>query len=132
MLEGMLGILGMLGQVVGLLGIIAEMNSTLLIVVMFVFMIIAYKVFQYMLRILFTAAIFGAFPFVANYVLGMSIPITLGSVLNYAMLGVTLFFAYASIRTCIRITKFVLRPFKGFFEKKKETVVIREIEREKK
>ena len=131
MIDGLFGgVLGMFGQAIGLLAAIAEVNTMLLLGVMVVFIIIAYKVFQYMMRAIFAGVVFGAFPFVANF-LGIAVPITLGSILNYAVLGVTLFFAYASIRNAVRIMRFVLKPFKGMFERPKERIVVKEVERKK-
>lgn len=96
-----------------------QINSVLLIVIFLIFIILAYKLFQTMIRAVIVGVIAAAFPFVANY-FGFSVPITLNSILWFAITGVVLFLAYSFISGGIKIVKIVLTPFKWLFRKKEK------------
>jgi hypothetical protein len=98
---------------------IQEMNSILLIMVFLIFLILAYKLFQTVVKALIVGVIAAAFPFVAN-LFGLNVPVTLSSILWFAIFGVILYFAYAFISGGVKIIKTVLSPFRALFRKKKK------------
>ncbi|UCD07905.1 MAG: hypothetical protein JSW41_02990 [Candidatus Aenigmatarchaeota archaeon] len=96
-----------------------QANSILLFIVFFVFLILAYKLFQTVIKALIIGVIAAAFPFVAN-MFGFNIPITLSNVLWFAIFGVVLYFAYAFISGGVKIIKIIFSPFKVLFRKKEK------------
>lgn len=96
-----------------------QANSILLFIVFFVFLILAYKLFQTVIKALIIGVIAAAFPFVAN-MFGFSIPITLSNILWFAIFGVILYFAYAFISGGVKIIKIIFSPFKILFRKKEK------------
>lgn len=96
-----------------------QINTIFLFIVFFIFLILAYKIFQTLVKALIVGVIAAAFPFIAN-MFGMNVPITLSSVLWFAIFGVALYFAYAFISGGIKIVKIVLSPFKILFRKKQK------------
>jgi len=96
-----------------------QANTLLLFIVFFIFLILAYKLFQTVVKALIVGVIAAAFPFVAN-MLGFSVPITLNSILWFAIFGVVLYFAYAFISGGVKIIKIILSPFKALFRRKEK------------
>ncbi len=96
-----------------------QVNSIFLLIVFFVFLILAYKLFQTVMKAIIVGVIAAAFPFVAN-MFGFSIPITLNSILWFAIFGVVLYFAYAFISGGVKIIKLIFSPFKVLFRKKEK------------
>ena len=95
------------------------MNSILLFIIFFIFIILAYKLFQTVIKALIIGVIAAAFPFIAN-ALGFSIPINLNTILWFAIFGVLLYFAYSFIAGGVKIVKLVLSPFRWLFRKKEK------------
>ena len=111
-----MGIIEITGQ---LINFVLGLNTEILLLLIFVFVIISFKVFGFLLRVVLTGVVFGAFPIVA-YLLGIPVPLTLNSIISYAFLGIVVYFAYGVIRFGFKAVKVVLSPFKRSFSSKRE------------
>lgn len=100
-----------------LISYLSQVNSIILIAVFLIFIILAYKLFQTAIKAVIVGIIAAAFPFVASF-LGFNVPLTLNSVLWFALTGVILYFAYAIISGGIKIVRIVMSPFRRLFRKK--------------
>ena len=117
-----------LEMVVEILQMLSQMNTVLLVGAFFVFIVLAYKIFQALIKGFIVGVISAAFPIVAN-LMGMDVPLSINSIIWFAIFGVAAFLMYASITGGIKITKLFMRPFKGLFTKKPvKTIIIREKE----
>ena len=90
----------------------------------FLFILIAYKVVKLLVRALIVAVLAGFFPVFGNMVLCMSIPITLDSIIWFAMTGVEIFFVYHIIVSIGQLGEIFMKPFKGKKVKTVEKVII--------
>lgn len=107
---------------------VAQINTVLLAAVFLFFIVIAYKVFQALIKAFIVGIIAAAFPIVAN-LLGMDVPLTFTSVIWFAIFGVAAFMLYATISGGAKIARFAMKPFGALFRKKNvKTVIIREKE----
>ena len=86
----------MLDQIGGLFG--SGGNILLLLVIFVIFIILAFKVFKIIVRTIIIAVIAAIFPFVANYIFNMNIPVTIDSVLWFVITAIALYFIYFLIR----------------------------------
>ena len=100
------------------------LSPEILLILIFVFAIVAFKVFSFVLRAVITGVAFALFPIVAAY-LGFNIPVTLQSIVTFALLGIVMYLVYGSLRFGFKVTRFAMSPFKRAF-KKKEKVIIKE------
>ena len=101
------------------LSYLSQVNTIILIAVFLIFIILAYKLFQTAIKAVIVGIIAAAFPFVANF-LGFNVPLTLNSVLWFAVTGVVLYFAYAIISGGVKIVKIVMSPFRWLFKKREK------------
>ena len=101
----------MLDMVFSLLGQLSGMNMAVLLVLLVVGIVIAMKVFGYLLRAVLTGIAFGIFPIVANY-LGFPVAVTINSIVSSAIFGIVLYMAFSAIKTAYGILKIALWPFK--------------------
>lgn len=109
---------------------ILQLDVMLIFIILFVFIIIAYKVFKYLMKALITGIVFALIPILANF-LGFPMEISFGVIFQYAIYGIIIFVVYSIIHTGLRIVGFALSPFKRSF-KKKEKVIVKEVEKPKK
>jgi hypothetical protein len=108
---------------------LSQINTALLMVVFLVFIVIAYKVFQALIKGFIFGVISASFPIVAN-LMGMDVPLTLNSIIWFAILGVTAYLLYASVTGGAKIMGMAMRPFRGMFTKKPvQKIIIREKEK---
>lgn len=120
MFDSFLGFLG------GIEGILPQQNIWLFFILFFLFIIIAYKVVKVLIRAAIIAAVSGFFPIFANMFLGTSIPITLQSILWFAMTGVEIFFVYHILVSIGKVAEIISKPFKKGKTKKVEKIIIME------
>jgi hypothetical protein len=107
----------------------AQINTFLLFIIFFVFVIFAYKVFQTVIRAFIVGVIAATFPIVGN-LMGMNIPLTITSIIWFAIFGVAAYLLYSSIRSGARIIGLIFRPFRGLFGKKPvQKIIIKEKEK---
>ncbi len=106
-------------------------NIWLFFVLFFLFIIVAYKVVKLIVRAAIVAAISGAFPFIANAFLGMSIPITFTNILWFAMTGLEIFFVYHILVGIGTIAELISKPFSRKKTKTVEKVIIMEKAKDK-
>lgn len=122
------------GEIIGvgkeLISQILQLDVMLIFIILFVFIIIAYMVFKYLMRAFITGMLFAFIPILANF-LGFPVEISFGVIFQYAIFGIIVFIVYSIIHTSLRVVGFILSPFKRSF-KKKEKVVIKEVEKPKK
>jgi hypothetical protein len=101
-----------------ILSYMQQVDSTFLMIIFFIFIILAYKVFQTVMKAVIIGVIAASFPFIANMFLGFNVPITINSILWFAITGVIMYFAYSFISGGVKIVKLVLKPFNWMFKKK--------------
>lgn len=115
-----------LGGLSGMAGFLPQQNIWLFFLLFFLFIIIAYKVVKILIRAAIIAVISGFFPVFANMFLGMSIPITLQSILFFAMTGVEIFFVYHILVSIGKLAELITKPFSRGKTKKVEKIIIME------
>ena len=114
--------------ILGLMGSITQMNPVLLGVIFLFFIVIAYKVFQALIKAFIVGVIAASFPIVAN-LFGLDVPLTFYSVMWFALFGVAAFMLYATISGGAKIAGFAMKPFGVMFRKKNvKTIIIKEKE----
>jgi tellurite resistance protein TehA-like permease len=110
---------------------LTQVNTVLLLGVFLVFIVLAYKIFQALIKAFIVGVIAATFPVVAS-LMGMNVPLTISNVIWFAILGVVAYLLYATISGGAKIIGLVLRPFRGLFTKKPvQKVIIREKENAK-
>ena len=113
---------------IDLLGSFTQMNTVLLMAIFLVFIVLAYKVFQALIKAFFVGVIAATFPVVA-FIMGMDVPLTITNIMWFAIFGVTAYLLYASISGGAKIMRMLMKPFRGLFSKKPvQKVIIREKE----
>lgn len=94
----------MLDQLAGFFG---SSGSLIMVVIIFIiFIFIAFKVLKVVVKTAIIAVIAGVFPFVARYIFGMNIPITVDSILWFVITALALYFIYAFIRGGYKLAHF--------------------------
>ena len=91
---------------------ISEVNSIILPIIFIIFIVLAYKIFQTMIKAFIVGVIAASFPVVA-YFMGLDVPLTLESVVWFAIFGVGAYILYATISGGAKIAGFAMKPF-GF------------------
>ena len=99
------------------------LSPEILLILIFVFAIVAFKVFSFVLKAVITGVVFALFPIIASY-LGFGVPVTLSSIVTFALLGIIMYLVYGTLRFGFKITRFAMSPFKRAFKKKEKTKVI--------
>jgi hypothetical protein len=108
---------------------IAQINTVLLFGVFLVFIVVAYKLFQALIKAFLVGVIAATFPIVAIFI-GLDVPLTISSVIWFAIFGVVAYLFYATVSSGAKILGLVMRPFKGMFSKKPvQKVIIKEDEK---
>lgn len=121
----------MLDVIIDLARQLTQANTVLLFVVFLVFIVLAYKIFQAMIKAFIVGVIAATFPVIAN-LMGMDVPITINNIIWFALFGVAAYLLYATIAGGAKIMGLVMRPFRGLFGKKPvQKVIIREKEKDK-
>lgn len=116
-------------MIIETIGSFSQVNSMVLAFVFLFFIIIAYKVFQTLMKAFVVGVVSATFPLVAN-LLGMGVPLTITNVIWFAMFGVTVFMLYTSITGGAKIMRFAMKPFGLLFRRKPvRTVIINENEK---
>ena len=83
----------MLESIVGnFTGFLQHPSVWLFFLLFFVFIFLAYKVINVLIRAAVVAIIAGLFPIFANMFLGTNFPVTIENILWFAMIGVEMFF----------------------------------------
>jgi CBS domain containing-hemolysin-like protein len=122
------------------LGQFLQMDIILLFVGFFIFIVVAYKIFQVVFKALLIGLIGAAFPVVINFLgfnnlFGVAIELSFQNIIFFALIGIVAFVAYYILSGIVRVTKFVTSPFRrrGGVRKevRKELEKSREREREK-
>lgn len=72
----------------------------------------------------------GLFPILANYFLGVDIPINFNTIISYAFMGLFLYLVGMFIKSGVSIVKIVTWPFRKIFGKSEEEKMEERIERE--
>ena len=120
----------MIDTIFRLLSEISQMNLIFLVLVVIVLIIVGLKVFRNLLKALLTGILFGLFPFIAGFV-GLSVPLTVNSVISSALFGIAIYFVFSAMKTGFKITRWVLAPFRKMFRSKpKEKIIYREKEKD--
>jgi len=114
-------------MVVGeIISFLMQLDTTVLFLVLFGVMIIAFKVVTYLIRVFITGALFAVFPIVAN-IIGLPIPLTFESVIWSGIFGIVVYLAYTSLSMGLKIIRKIFSPFgKMFKEKPKQKIIIKE------
>jgi hypothetical protein len=121
----------MLETIFSLFGQISSMNLAVLLVLLVVGIVIAMKVFGYLLRAVLTGIAFGLFPVVASY-LGLPVAVSINSIVSSAIFGIILYMAFSAIKMAYGVIKIAFWPFKkllGMGKNKPQQVIIREVEK---
>lgn len=122
------------GEIIGVgkevISQILQLDVMLIFLILFVFIIIAYKVFRYLMKVFITGIFFAFIPILMNF-FGFPVAINFQVIFQYAIFGIIVFIAYSIIHAGLRAVGFVLSPFKKSY-KKKERVVVKEAKKPKK
>lgn len=103
------------------------------IIYFIIFIIFVYLIYRFLKVAFKSALIFVAaalFPFVANYFLGINIPITVDSIISYGVTGVFLYFLGLSLKFISGIVKAITWPFRKLFGKSEEERLEEQIDEE--
>jgi len=123
------------GEVIGLgkevISQVLQMDVIMIFIILFIFIIIAYKIFKYLMKAFITGMAFGFIPILANF-LGFPVEISFAVIFQYMIFGILVFVAYSMIHTGLKIVGFVLSPFKGLFKKKQEKKVVTKVQEDEK
>ncbi|MBU0530753.1 MAG: DUF2937 family protein [Nanoarchaeota archaeon] len=117
-----------------IINIVLGLDTVLIFIVLFVFIIIAFKVFKYLVRVFITGVIFAVFPIIAN-LMGIPIPLTFESIAWSAIFGIILYLLYTSVMTGTKMLNKIMSLFGkllGTGKPKPQKIIIREVEKEKK
>ena len=115
--------------ILGIIQALSQLNPIILGVIFLGFIVIAYKIFQALMKAFIVGVISATFPVVAN-LLGMDVPLTISSVVWFAVFGVTAFMLYASIAGGAKMAGFAMKPFTKLFSRKPvQKIIIREKEK---
>jgi len=114
-----------------ILSIILGLDTILLFLVLFIGIILAFKIFKYLMRVFVTGAVFAVFPIVAN-IMGLSIPLTFESIAWSALFGIIMYMLYTSLMTGTKIVNKILSIAGKLVGagKPKQKVIIREVVKE--
>lgn len=114
-----------------LAGELLKLNPILLLGVVIVSAYAAFRIFAYILRMLTTGLVFGAFPLIAN-VVGIPIPLTLQSILWSVFLGMVIYLCYGGLTFVWKIMGAFSSPVRrGFGRSQAKTVVVKKVIKEK-
>ena len=98
---------------------IAQTNTMLLLIVFFVFMLLAYKVFKMLLKAAIIGVISMFFP-IFTYLVGFTDSVTISQILWFGIAGISLFFVYSVVSGGIKLISWIFKPFKALFKEKKK------------
>ena len=98
---------------------IAQTNTVLLLIVFFVFILLAYKVFKMLLKAAIIGVISMFFP-IFTYLVGFTNSVTISQVLWFGIAGISLFFVYSVVSGGIKLISWIFKPFKALFKEKKK------------
>ncbi|GEM_PF-5205290 len=122
----------MLDTIFSLFGHLSTMNMAVLLVLLVVGIVIAMKVFGYLLRAVLTGIAFGIFPIVASY-LGLPVAVTINTIVSSAIFGIILYMAFSAIKMAYGVLKVALWPVRKLLGMgkggEKPQVIIREVEK---
>ncbi len=105
-------------------GLIQEPMLIMFFGLLFLFMLVAYKVVKLLIRAMIVAVLAGLFPVFANMFLGMSIPVTIENIIWFSMTGLEIFFVYHILVSIGKIGEILAKPFRRGKVKKVEKVII--------
>lgn len=91
-----------------------QLPAPMLVGLIVVASLIAYKVFAFVFRMVLTGLAFGTFPLIANAV-GIAVPLSLEAILWSALLGIVMYLMYASLMFGVRILNLMFLPFRKLF-----------------
>jgi|GEM_PF-5006468 len=80
-------------------------NTTLLLVVFAIFLVIAYKLIKIAMRVFVIALLSLLFPLILKFVFKINVPITPNSMLWFAITGVGLYVVYGALLSGLKILK---------------------------
>ncbi|MBL7206117.1 MAG: hypothetical protein ISS36_00790 [Candidatus Aenigmarchaeota archaeon] len=120
----------MLGEITGLIAQLFQLNPIIAGVILVAFVFLAYKTFQYVTKAIFTGIAFAFLPLGLNYI-GFGIPLTITSILWFALAGVVFFFVFSAMNTSYKILRIILSPFSRAWKKKQKDKVIVKVVKEK-
>ena len=117
----------MLEIILGLINEVLQLHPILIAIFLVIIIVIAFKVLKFAMRAVLTGICFSLFPIAATF-LGFSFPITLQSLLWFAIFGVIVYLAYHTLVSGYKIMKIALSPFSKLGAKKQrvKTVVVKE------
>ncbi|MBU0952991.1 MAG: hypothetical protein KKA90_01040 [Nanoarchaeota archaeon] len=110
--------------VTGGLGFISNVNPILLLIVFGVFVFVAFRMFQFAMRVVTIGLVAALFPIGANWFLGWDLPVTISSMIWFATMAVGLFILYAILSMVYRFLNMLLGG-------KREVVVKKEVKEKK-
>jgi len=110
------------------LNLLMGLDTILLFIILFIGIILAFKIFKYLVRVFITGAVFAVFPIVAN-IMGMNIPLTFDSIIWSAIFGIVLYMLYTSVMTGTKLINKIMSLFGKLLGsgKPKQKVIIREV-----
>jgi cell shape-determining protein MreD len=111
----------------GLISEVLQMHPLLIAAILIILIMLAFKIFSFVMKAVFTGACFAFFPLVANLA-GFSFPLTLQTILWFAVFGVIVYFGYHTVLSGYKIMRIALSPFSKLSAKKPavKTVIIKE------
>ena len=91
-----------------------------LIIIAFVAIYVAYRLFKLILHIVGAVVVGGTFPIISNYFLGSQIPINIESILTYAIIAIGIMYVLLLLKGIYHLIKYATWPFKHHKTKIKE------------
>ena len=134
-LESVTGMLtGMIDASTGLLLQSMQISTALTIGLLFVMIVIAYKMFKIAIKAMLVGGLAALIP-VAAVIFGIDIGIalTVDNMVWFAILGISAYLVYSSVSMGMRTVRMAMKPFGFMFRnKQKEKIIIREVEKKEK
>lgn len=98
--------------------ILSQPEIIIFFIIFLAFIVIAYKIFQFVAKAFIVGIIAALFPIFANMFLGFNIPINIQSILWFALLGIEIFLVYSFLLSIGKIVKIITYPFRRKQKKK--------------
>jgi hypothetical protein len=117
----------MLEFLTGIINEVLQLHPILIALILIAVILIAMKVLKFVTKVILTGICFAIFPVAAN-LLGFGIPLTLQTILWFAVFGVIVYLGYHTVLSGYRLIKIVLSPFSKLGSKKPvvKTVIVKE------
>jgi CBS domain containing-hemolysin-like protein len=111
---------------------LSNIDMLILLGAVIVFLVMAYMIFKQIMKAIIIGVIFGAIP-IALYLVGFEIPLSIQTIVWFALLGIAMYFVYDVISGWMRIMRIITWPIRRLFRKgsKEQKVQVKEEKKDK-